>query len=59
MLYSEAYDEMDGGCYRTYFAELLLPNLSPQSVIVVNTASYYSRNVSSKVLEKEQNAKGA
>jgi hypothetical protein len=36
----EAYDEIHGGCYRTYFAEQLLPNLSLQSVVVVNSASY-------------------
>jgi hypothetical protein len=50
---------MDGGCYRTYFAELLLPSLSPKSVIVANNASYQRRNVGSKVLENVQIAKGA
>jgi hypothetical protein len=48
---------MDGGCYRTYFAELLHPNLSPQSVIVVNNASHHGRNVGSSVSKKGQNAK--
>jgi hypothetical protein len=49
---------MDAGCYRTYFAELLLPNLSPQSLIVVNNAAYYGRRCS-KVLEEGLNAKRA
>jgi hypothetical protein len=50
-------DEIDDGCYRTYVAELLHPNLFPQSVTVVNNASHHGRNVDSSVSKIGQNAK--
>lgn len=38
----DAHDERDGNYCEMYFAEKLLPNLPPQCVIVVNSASYCS-----------------
>lgn len=38
-----AHDKMNGNYYKMHFAEKLLPNLSPQSVIVFNSASDQSK----------------
>jgi hypothetical protein len=33
------HDEIDGDCYEKYFAEQLLGNISPESAIIVESAS--------------------
>lgn len=40
---ADAHEEMDADRYEKYFAEQLLPNLPPNSVIVADNASYHSR----------------
>jgi hypothetical protein len=44
---ADIHDEMDGEIYEQYFKDQVLQNLPPNSVIVLDNASYHSRKIES------------
>jgi hypothetical protein len=42
---ADVHDEMDDKIYGQYFKDQVLQNLPPNSVIVLDNASYHSRNI--------------
>ena len=39
------HEEMNSDCFQTWFAEQLLPNIEPHSVIVIDNAPYHSKKI--------------
>jgi hypothetical protein len=39
------HEEMNSDCFQTWFAEQLLPNIEPSSVIVIDNAPYHSKKI--------------
>ena len=44
------YDSMNAEAYESWFQKRLCPNLEPDSVIVIDNASYHSRNCADNLL---------